>query len=138
MQAGSYLFLLLIQIRAYFAERMISGETLRRNFVMQRTYGDQVHNQIGRQKSLFIYILCSNTREKSLLLLFLQDSAVIGSYFLLKKKQFYLPHPLPFCHCAFQYFDSYINFLTNNQQFLVNPQIEIPDRHLEDMSNAWF
>lgn len=85
MQAGSYLFLLLIQIRAYFAERMISGETLRRNFVMQRTYGDQVHNQIGRQKSLFIYILCSNTGEKSLLLLFLQDSAVIGSYFLLKK-----------------------------------------------------
>ncbi|KAK3010668.1 hypothetical protein RJ639_011397, partial [Escallonia herrerae] len=30
------------EVLAYFAERMISGETLRRNAVMQRTYGDQI------------------------------------------------------------------------------------------------
>ncbi|KAM7530363.1 hypothetical protein LguiB_033773 [Lonicera macranthoides] len=30
------------QVLEYFAERMISGETLRRNFVMQRIYGDQI------------------------------------------------------------------------------------------------
>lgn len=33
----------LIQLIAYFAERMISGETLRRNGVMQRRYADQVN-----------------------------------------------------------------------------------------------
>ncbi|KAL8101278.1 twinkle homolog protein, chloroplastic/mitochondrial-like [Apium graveolens] len=30
------------EIRAYFSERMISEETLQRNFVMQKTYGDQI------------------------------------------------------------------------------------------------
>ncbi|CAL5346482.1 unnamed protein product [Camellia sinensis] len=32
-----------VALRLYFAERMISGETLRRSAVMQRRYDDQVH-----------------------------------------------------------------------------------------------
>ena len=35
---------LFFQLLAYFAERMISGETLRRNAVMQKRTGDQVHD----------------------------------------------------------------------------------------------
>lgn len=40
------LFLVLFQLRAYFAERLISAETLRRNCVMQKRHGHEVPNYL--------------------------------------------------------------------------------------------
>jgi hypothetical protein len=43
MQCTKYNFIVLFQIVKYFSERLISKETLQRNFVMQkRCGGDQV------------------------------------------------------------------------------------------------
>ena len=44
MQGTKYNFIVLFQIVGYFAERLISRETLQRNSVMQKSYaGDQVN-----------------------------------------------------------------------------------------------
>jgi len=43
-------YLVFFQLLAYFAERMISTETLRRNSVMQRKYDGQVHNHTELRK----------------------------------------------------------------------------------------
>ena len=53
MQGTKYNFIVLFQIVGYFAERLISRETLQRNSVMQKSCaGDQVHGTTELTKNL--------------------------------------------------------------------------------------
>lgn len=59
MQHSEYIFILLLfQLVAYFSERSISTETLRRNAVMQKTTGVQVHD--AREKDFHFLLFISS------------------------------------------------------------------------------